>query len=40
LKKPASPVWFRFYKAKTEKIKPNQTPTEKKPEKNRAKLKK
>jgi len=38
LKKPASPVQFRFYKQKTEKTEPN--PNRKKPEKNRAKLEK
>jgi hypothetical protein len=33
LKKPASSVWFRFYKQKTEKTEPNRTETDKKPEK-------
>ena len=36
-KKPVGSVWFRFYKKKTEKTKPNRTETKKKPSQNQAK---
>jgi hypothetical protein len=40
LKKPAGSVRFRFYKQKTEKTEPNQTETDKKPEKKLSQTKK